>query len=198
MGSKAHFEGKDILFYAGIFLSIFIVFSFLKKLFYRIWLQRNFLMFPSLNIHTISNISMIIAKNTAIIFAIVFLTHNLLGVIFQVYPGSRLLIETILIKIGGSLYGPAVGQIGRSFRNEVSPGKGIFRTKEFEQLELEEFISASNSEKTMLSQKREIERFLTTVLNFSKASFEFRETKTEELPHYSLKNIDLYYNFEFG
>nr|WP_237710369.1 glutamyl-tRNA amidotransferase [Candidatus Mycoplasma haematolamae] len=34
-----------------------------------------------------------------------------MGVIFQIYPGSRLLIETILIKIGGALYGPAIGML---------------------------------------------------------------------------------------
>ncbi|WP_238530702.1 glutamyl-tRNA amidotransferase [Mycoplasma wenyonii] len=66
-------------------------------------------MFPSLNINTISSIAMIIATNTAIIFTITFLTHNLLGIVFQIYPGSRLLIETILIKIGGGLYGPVIG-----------------------------------------------------------------------------------------
>ncbi|ADX98311.1 aspartyl/glutamyl-tRNA amidotransferase subunit C [Mycoplasma suis] len=69
------------------------------------------MIFPSLNINTISSIAMIIAANTAIIFAIIFLTHNLLGVVFQIYPGSRLLIETILIKIGGSLYGPVIGML---------------------------------------------------------------------------------------
>ncbi|WP_146222393.1 glutamyl-tRNA amidotransferase [Candidatus Mycoplasma haematominutum] len=68
-------------------------------------------MFPSLDINTISSIAMIIATNTAVIFAIIFLTHNLLGIIFQIYPGSRLLIETILIKIGGSLYGPTIGML---------------------------------------------------------------------------------------
>lgn len=109
MADIGHINSGDILFYAGIALLVFIILLFLKKIFFRFWLQQNFLMFPSLNINTISSIAMIIATNTAIIFTITFLTHNLLGIIFQIYPGSRLLIETILIKIGGSLYGPVIG-----------------------------------------------------------------------------------------
>ncbi|RAO95341.1 glutamyl-tRNA amidotransferase [Mycoplasma wenyonii] len=111
MAGVGHMDGGDILFYAGITLAVFIILLFLKKVFFRFWLQQNFLMFPSLNINVISSIAMIIATNTAVIFTITFLTHNLLGIVFQIYPGSRLLIETILIKIGGSLYGPVIGML---------------------------------------------------------------------------------------
>ncbi|AGX88889.1 hypothetical protein [Mycoplasma parvum] len=104
-------SGGTILLWAFSALTIFTVLLGCKKLFFRLWCQKNYLIFPSLNINTISSIAMIIAANTAIIFAIIFLTHNLLGVVFQIYPGSRLLIETILIKIGGSLYGPVIGML---------------------------------------------------------------------------------------
>lgn len=109
--AAGHINSGDILLYAGIALAAFLVLLFVKKIFFRFWLQQNFLMFPSLNINTISSIAMIIATNTAIIFTITFLTHNLLGIVFQIYPGSRLLIETILIKIGGGLYGPVIGML---------------------------------------------------------------------------------------
>ncbi|ADX98312.1 aminoacyl--tRNA ligase-related protein [Mycoplasma suis] len=92
----------------------------------------------------------------------------------------------------------SVAQSGKAFRNEVSPEKTIFRTKEFEQLEFEEFVHPEDAQSTLERQVESIRKFLTEVFEFSPSSFSFESVPKEELPHYSLQNCDLHYNFEFG
>ncbi|GCE63642.1 hypothetical protein MHSWG343_06400 [Candidatus Mycoplasma haematohominis] len=69
----------------------------------------DFLIIPKLNIHGISGISMMTAMNIALIITISLLSNQIMGIFFKVYPGARFLIENILIKLGGILYGPLIG-----------------------------------------------------------------------------------------
>ncbi|KKB26845.1 Glycyl-tRNA synthetase [Mycoplasmopsis meleagridis] len=90
-----------------------------------------------------------------------------------------------------------IGQIGKSFRNEVTPGNFIFRTREFEQMELEIFCKPENAEKIY---KKYIEKALNFVnlLGLKKANIRLREHEKEELAHYSKGTVDIEYLFPFG
>ncbi|MGZ9413470.1 glycine--tRNA ligase [Mycoplasma sp. AC157] len=90
-----------------------------------------------------------------------------------------------------------VGQIGKSFRNEVTPGNFIFRTREFEQMELEIFSSPEDS---LAIYKNYLEKVWAFLLNIGikKESIKFREHSKEELAHYSQATSDVEFLFPFG
>ncbi|AFO52380.1 glycyl-tRNA ligase [Candidatus Mycoplasma haematolamae str. Purdue] len=112
---------------------------------------------------------------------------------------QTIFVNTKLIALSSGLNIPfSVAQIGKAFRNEVSPGKTIFRTKEFEQMELEEFTYPEQADKTLKKQRLQIATYLIQELGFSNESFVFEEVTGADLPHYSLKNCDVQYKFEFG
>ncbi|WP_148267992.1 aminoacyl--tRNA ligase-related protein [Mycoplasma wenyonii] len=112
---------------------------------------------------------------------------------------QTIFVNAKLISLSPRLKFPfKVAQMGKAFRNEVTTGRTIFRTKEFEQLELEEFTFPEENEKALQSQKEQITSFLIYQLGFSPDSFHFKTIEGDELPHYSKKNLDLYYKFEFG
>lgn len=90
-----------------------------------------------------------------------------------------------------------IGQIGKSFRNEVTPGNFIFRTKEFEQLELEFFSSPEDSDKWFDYYLVKIEQFLLS-LGLTNENIKKYEVPKEKLAHYSKKTIDFEYSFPFG
>jgi glycyl-tRNA synthetase len=92
----------------------------------------------------------------------------------------------------------AVGQIGKSFRNEITPGNFIFRTREFEQMELEYFCFPEQAEQIFKQELNKIEHFLFNVLTIDKNNVKFVEHKKEELSHYSSKTIDVEFNFPHG
>ena len=90
-----------------------------------------------------------------------------------------------------------IGQIGKSFRNEITPGNFIFRTREFEQMELEFFckpgeeIEWQNYWKTFASQWLKD-------LNINEENMRLRDHDEEELSHYSNATTDIEYRFPFG
>ncbi len=90
-----------------------------------------------------------------------------------------------------------IAQIGKSFRNEVTPGNFIFRTREFEQMELQFFVEKKDEEKYFDLFKKEIEFFLKRV-NISKDNLKLINVDKEELAHYSKKTIDFEFNYSFG
>ncbi|KXT29328.1 glycine--tRNA ligase [Candidatus Phytoplasma oryzae] len=90
-----------------------------------------------------------------------------------------------------------VGQIGKSFRNEITPGNFIFRTFEFEQMELEFFCEPSQYQKWFLFWQEYIYQFLLN-LGFDKSKIDFRENKVTELSHYSNKTTDILFHFPWG
>jgi len=90
-----------------------------------------------------------------------------------------------------------IAQIGKSFRNEITPGNFIFRTIEFEQMELEYFIKEENWQEQFDYWQNEMIKWL-DYLGIKKENYSIREHDKEELSHYSKKTIDIEYNFPFG
>lgn len=91
-----------------------------------------------------------------------------------------------------------IGQIGKSFRNEITPGNFIFRTREFEQMEIEFFVDSNSKEKYFQFFENKIENFLVNILQINKENIKKVDYPKEELAHYSSKTIDFFYNFPHG
>lgn len=91
-----------------------------------------------------------------------------------------------------------VGQIGKSFRNEITPGNFIFRTREFEQMEIEFFTTPERSEQDFKFFENKILDFLKNVLSLSSDNLKVYDYPKNELAHYSKKTIDVFYNFPHG
>jgi len=90
-----------------------------------------------------------------------------------------------------------VGQIGKAFRNEITPRDFIFRTREFEQMEIEYFIREAEWEKYFENWRQDIWKFLETVGLSPKTVSEFH-VPVDDLAHYSKKTIDFEFEFPFG
>ena len=91
-----------------------------------------------------------------------------------------------------------IGQIGKSFRNEITLHHGIFRTREFEQMELEFFCASNESEKWWDYWTKKSWDFLNQVIVNDKKKIKQLDLTKEELPHYAQKTQDLYFNYHFG
>ncbi|MFA5692620.1 MAG: glycine--tRNA ligase [Acholeplasmataceae bacterium] len=90
-----------------------------------------------------------------------------------------------------------VAQIGKAFRNEITPGNFIFRTREFEQMELE-FFCKPNTEMTWFDYyQKEIHKFLLD-LGINQDNLTISEHSPEALSHYSNKTIDFEYKYPWG
>ena len=90
-----------------------------------------------------------------------------------------------------------IGQAGKSFRNEITPGNFIFRTREFEQLELEFFCKLGSDLEWFNYWKDFCKSFLMS-LNISEANIRIRDHSQEELSHYSKATSDIEYLFPQG
>ncbi|MGB4985048.1 MAG: glycine--tRNA ligase [Erysipelotrichaceae bacterium] len=90
-----------------------------------------------------------------------------------------------------------IGQIGKSFRNEITPGNFIFRTREFEQMELEFFTNPSEDLQWYQFYKEYCMKFLTN-LGVSSDNLRYRDHDDKELSHYSKATVDIEYLFPFG
>ncbi len=90
-----------------------------------------------------------------------------------------------------------IAQIGKAFRNEITPGNFIYRTREFEQMELEYFVNPKEAEKFFEQWKEERMRWYLD-LGAKKENLRFREHEKSELAHYARKAVDIEYNFPFG
>lgn len=91
-----------------------------------------------------------------------------------------------------------VGQIGKSFRNEITPGNFIFRTREFEQMELEFFCKPGSEIEWYDYWKKFCLDWLVKDLGISEKKLRLREHAKEELSHYSNGTSDIEYEFPFG
>ncbi len=91
-----------------------------------------------------------------------------------------------------------IGQIGKAFRNEVTPGNFVFRTKEFEQLELEFFCEAKETKKWFDFYAQKIHFYLEDILKIKKENIRKLNVPKDELAHYSKKTFDFEYKFPFG
>ncbi|WP_411679651.1 glycine--tRNA ligase [Clostridium thailandense] len=90
-----------------------------------------------------------------------------------------------------------IGQIGKSFRNEITPGNFTFRTREFEQMELEFFCKPGTDLEWHSYWKEYCWQFLLK-LGIKEESIRFRDHEKEELSHYSNATSDIEYKFPFG
>lgn len=90
-----------------------------------------------------------------------------------------------------------IAQIGKAFRNEITPGNFIFRLLEFEAMEIEYFIRESDWEPTFESWLDEIRSFYRNI-GLRSDRLRTREHTQDELSHYSKRTVDFEYRFPFG
>ncbi len=90
-----------------------------------------------------------------------------------------------------------IGQVGKSFRNEITPGNFIFRVREFEQMELEFFCKPGTELEWFNYYKNACFNFLLN-LGIKKENLRLRDHAKEELCFYSNATTDIEYNFPFG
>ena len=90
-----------------------------------------------------------------------------------------------------------VGQVGKSFRNEITPGNFTFRTREFEQMELEFFCKPGTDLEWFAYWKDYCKNFLLS-LGMKEENIRLRDHSPEELSHYSNATTDIEFLFPFG
>jgi len=89
-----------------------------------------------------------------------------------------------------------IGQIGKSFRNEITPGNFIFRTREFEQMEMEFFVEPGEDERWhQFWIDARTEWYVD--LGIDRANLRHYEHPKEKLSHYSKRTVDIEYRFGF-
>ncbi len=90
-----------------------------------------------------------------------------------------------------------IAQIGKVFRNEITPKNFIYRVREFEQMEMQWFCSPKEAPKFFNYWKKERMNWYLS-LGLEKKNLRFREVGREELAHYAKRAVDIEYKFPFG
>ncbi|CAK4865862.1 unnamed protein product [Aphanomyces euteiches] len=90
-----------------------------------------------------------------------------------------------------------IGQIGKSFRNEITPGNFTFRTREFEQMELEFFCKPGEDMEWFKYWRNYCHEWLLG-LGINSEAIRLRDHSDDELSHYSSATTDIEYRFPFG
>ncbi len=90
-----------------------------------------------------------------------------------------------------------IAQIGKVFRNEITPGNFIFRTREFEQMELEYFVKPKEDKKWYEYWQKERIKWYED-LDLKKTNLRLREHAKKELAHYAKNCVDIEYQFPFS
>jgi len=109
-----------------------------------------------------------------------------------IFVNFRNVVETSRLKIP---FG--IAQIGKSFRNEITPGNFLFRTREFEQMELEFFVRPGDDDSWFEHWREERLRWYTD-LGLSPERLRVRPHGADELAHYAKACCDVEYRFPFG
>ena len=91
-----------------------------------------------------------------------------------------------------------IAQIGKAFRNEIIARNFIFRTREFEQMEMQYFVHPSADESSMELWKNKRISFYVEELEISKDNLKFHQHSKDALAHYAKDAFDIEYNFPFG
>ena len=91
-----------------------------------------------------------------------------------------------------------IAQIGKAFRNEIIARNFIFRTREFEQMEMQYFVKPGNDDDAMREWKEKRVNFYTETLGINEKNIRFHEHVEGELAHYAKEAWDIEYNFPFG
>ncbi len=90
-----------------------------------------------------------------------------------------------------------IAQIGKAFRNEITPGNFIFRTREFEQMELQYFVNPAAADAEFEKWRAERIAFYDTI-GLTRENLRFREHGPDELAHYARRAFDIEYKFPMG
>ena len=90
-----------------------------------------------------------------------------------------------------------VAQIGKAFRNEITPGPFIFRMREFEQMEMQYFVDTKSSH-TWFSYWKDQRLQFYQKLGFDSANIRFHDHSEKELAHYARRATDIEYHFPIG
>ena len=90
-----------------------------------------------------------------------------------------------------------IAQIGKAFRNEITPGNFTFRTREFEQMEMQFFVKPGTDEQWFEYWKEQRMKWYHQ-LGVTKEKLKFHQHSKEELAHYAIAAFDVEYEFPFG
>ncbi len=90
-----------------------------------------------------------------------------------------------------------VAQIWKAFRNEITPWNFIFRTREFEQMEIEYFCEPGRDLEVHTEWKKDCLNFLLNTLSIKEENIRYRDHDADELSHYSNATTDIEYKFPF-
>lgn len=90
-----------------------------------------------------------------------------------------------------------IAQVGKAFRNEITPGNFIFRTREFTQMEMQYFVKPGEDEKWFEYWKEQRINFYYK-LGIRKEKLRFKQHSSDELAHYAKAASDIQYEFPFG
>ena len=90
-----------------------------------------------------------------------------------------------------------IAQIGKAFRNEITPGNFIFRTLEFEQMEVEYFVEEDQADKAF-DEWNDWRRGWGESIGLDMDRVTFDDHASEKLSHYSKRTVDVMFNFPFG
>ncbi|HEV2833865.1 MAG TPA: glycine--tRNA ligase [Pyrinomonadaceae bacterium] len=88
-----------------------------------------------------------------------------------------------------------IAQVGKSFRNEVTPGNFILRTREFEQMEMEYFVRPDAEHLKLVDEWVELYLEWFKSLGISRENLNLHEVPAEELAHYSRRTVDIMYRY---
>jgi glycyl-tRNA synthetase len=91
-----------------------------------------------------------------------------------------------------------IAQIGRAFRNEITPGNFVFRVREFELMEMEFFVKPGEDDRWFEYWRAERMRWYQEVLGVRTERLRFYDHPKESLSHYSKQTTDIEYEFPFG
>ncbi|MBU2634946.1 glycine--tRNA ligase [Patescibacteria group bacterium] len=109
-----------------------------------------------------------------------------------IYTNFKNVMQTMRLKIP---FG--IAQIGKAFRNEINPKDFIYRTREFEQMEMQWFCEPKTAPKFFdYWKKQRINWYLS--LGIRKQNLRAKEVPKNELPHYAKRAVDIEYKFPFG
>lgn len=90
-----------------------------------------------------------------------------------------------------------IAQIGKAFRNEITPGNFTFRMREFEQMEMQYFVHPDKTEE-VFAKWQNLRMDWYKDLGINPANLHFREHEKDELAHYAKRALDIEYNFGFS
>jgi glycyl-tRNA synthetase len=91
-----------------------------------------------------------------------------------------------------------IAQIGKAFRNEITPGNFIFRTREFDQMEIEYFVKPDDAPRAFEEWLGEMKAWVRDELKLKDDNVVYHEIPEEERAFYSARTVDIEYRYPFG